>query len=102
MAKIKVDYRTLEQASIAIEQYLSTHNNKMNKANAAMVELGNYWSGEDYTATYALWENVDRGASASNSMMKSLRNYAEFLKMASRKYKNAQENAVQRANRLPK
>ena len=40
--------------------------------------------------------------STSGQMIKALEDYADFLRNAGKAYKNAQANAVDHANKLPK
>ena len=48
------------------------------------------------------WDMVTDGESTYAEMIKALESYSKFLLHAGEKYKNAQINAVNRANRLPK
>lgn len=102
MAKIHVDYRKLDRAADAIDRYIEKHKNRMNSANNAVEELGNSWSGDDYNATLRLWRKGKENGSPSEKMIRSLKNYSDFLRDTSKKYKDAQSRAVERANRLPR
>ena len=48
------------------------------------------------------WQQIKGADSTSDKMLKSLDSYADFLRFAASKYKSAQANAINRANRLPK
>ena len=103
MAKIQVDYKKLDAAADAIERYIEKHKNKMRNSDNAMTQLANSWSGPDYAATLRLWKKVEEdNSSASKKMISALQNYANYLREASKKYKEAQSRAVERANRLPR
>lgn len=47
-------------------------------------------------------QQMSASGSTSDKMLKSLDNYADFLRFAANKYKSAQANAINRANRLPR
>ena len=49
-----------------------------------------------------MWDLIRSNDSVSGRMIRSFQNYSDFLRFASKKYKDAQSNAVNRANRLPK
>ena len=56
----------------------------------------------DYNQLKKEWQQIKGSDSTSDRMLKSLDNYADFLRFAANKYKSAQANAINRANGLPR
>ena len=102
MANIKVDHSQFERAASAIETYISKHKSKMNTINTSIASLGSSWQGNDYNQLKKEWQEIQGSGSTSDKMLKSLDNYADFLRFAANKYKSAQANGINRANRLPR
>ncbi len=102
MANIKVDHSYFEKTASAIDFYIKKHNTKMNSIDQSIVSLNSSWQGPDYNQFKEEWRQIKGFDSTSDKMLKSLRNYADFLRFAANKYKSAQANAITRANRLPK
>lgn len=102
MANIKVDHKKFEQAAGAIEAYVSKHKSNMNAIENAVNSLGTCWHGADYAQFQREWQEIKGTGSTSDKMIRSLEQYADFLRFAANKYRSAQENAVNRADRLPK
>ncbi len=101
MAYIKVDHsqliRTAERIDICVENY----RRHMKGIDDAVTGLGRKWQGADYDQLKQEWNQIKGNNSASSDMEKAMRSYADFLRFAAGKYKNAQSNAINRANRLP-
>ena len=102
MAYIKVDHSKFETAASAIDSYVSSMKSKMGSANGQVNALSANWQGGDFTQFKTQWDKVTNNDSTYNNMIKSLESYAKYLRYASQKYKEAQSNAVNRANGLPK
>lgn len=102
MAYIKVDHSKFEAAASAIETYLAQMKNKMGSADGEITKLSVAWQGDDFTQFKVQWEKVTGDGSTYSEMKKSFESYAKFLRFAADKYKNAQANAINRANSLPK
>ena len=102
MAYVKVDYNKFEHAAGAIDTYISNHKTKMRKIDEEILKLSVNWQGNDYIALKNEWNEIKGNGSTSDKMLKALGNYAEYLRMAAKKYKEAQTNAVNRANSLPR
>lgn len=102
MAYINVDHSKLEAAASAIETYLDQMKTKMNTASGEVTKLSASWKGDDYTHFKAQWDKVTSDDSTYSEMRKSFESYAEFLKFAAQKYKDAQIDAINRANSLPR
>lgn len=99
---IKVDHSKFDKAANAIESYNGTLKTKMGNANQTVTGLLSSWKGIDARAYKTKWDALDENGSVYYKMRKSLDSYAEFLRSAGNKYKTAQANAVNRANKLPK
>lgn len=102
MANIKVDHSQFEKAAFAIENYITKHKNNMQAINQSVDSLSSFWQGNDYNQLKTEWQQINACDSTSEKMLKSLDNYADFLRFAANKYKTAQANAINRANNLPK
>lgn len=102
MANIKVDHSQFERTASTIDTYIRNHRNKMNSIDAFVNSLGTSWQGNDYNQLKKEWQQIQGSGSTSDKMLKSLDNYADFLRFAANKYKSAQANAINRANRLPR
>lgn len=100
MAYIMVDYRRLEKTAGDIDGYINSHKRAMSEIDNNIVSLGASWQGEDYFQLQREWDEMKSVSSTSEKMLKSLDNYADFLRWAARKYKQAQADAISRANRL--
>lgn len=100
MAYIMVDYRRLEKTAGDIDGYINSHKRAMSEIDNNIVSLGASWQGEDYYRMQCEWNEMKNGSSTSEKMLKSLDNYADFLRWAAKKYKQAQADAISRANRL--
>lgn len=102
MANIKVDHSQLEKTAAAIDTYIVKHRNNMQAINQSVISLGASWRGSDYNQVHIEWQQINASDSTSGRMLKSLDNYADFLRFAANKYKSAQTNAINRANNLPR
>lgn len=101
MAYIKIDYSKFEKTASSIETYIKKHNSNMGKINQEMISLSSSWQGVDYTQVKKEWDEINAPESTSGKMLKALNNYAQFLRVAGKTYKDAQSRAVNRANSLP-
>ncbi|MBR4050455.1 MAG: hypothetical protein IKK09_08145 [Clostridia bacterium] len=100
MAYIMVDHRRLETTASDIDGYISAHRRAMLEIDNNIVSLGSSWQGEDYYQMQREWNEMKNGSSTSEKMLKSLDSYADFLRWAAKKYKQAQTDAINRANKL--
>ena len=100
MAYIMVDHRRLETTATDIDRYINVHRRAMADIDNNIISLGGSWQGEDYHRMQCEWNEMKNGSSTSEKMLKSLDNYADFLRWAAKKYKQAQADAISRANRL--
>lgn len=99
---IKVDHSQFDKAASAIDTYNTVLKTKMSGADQTVTGLFSSWKGIDSSAYKTKWDTLDEKGSVYFTMRKSLESYANFLRAAGNKYKTAQANAVNRANRLPK
>ena len=102
MAYIRVDHNKFENAASAIDSYISRHKKNMKKVDQEVANLATSWQGKDYETFKIQWNELNASDSISTKMLNILKNYAEYLRMAAKKYKEAQTNAVNRANNLPR
>ena len=102
MARIEVDHSQLTIMATKIDAYISSHKANMKQINSEIDGLNVNWKGADYNQIEKEWNQIKSSESTSGKMLKSLDNYAEFLRFAANKYKSAQSNAINRANKLPR
>lgn len=102
MASIIVEHSKFEAAAKAIDTYVADVKREMKSADVSVNTLAGAWQGKDYTQFFAQWDKVTGSGSTYMEMIKALEHYSEYLRFAAKKYKNAQADAVNRANRLPR
>lgn len=102
MAYIKVNCSTLNSTATSVEKYASMLKKKMSAADNDIKALGVDWQGSDYAAFQAQWREAVNDSSVYMKMRKSLESYADYLRYAAKRYKDAQNAAVNRANSLPR
>lgn len=102
MAYIKVNHRQLENTAAEIDAYVDVLKRKMNNAQSDVTALSSFWEGSDYIQFKSEFNKLDDKYSAHSQMIKALESYSNYLKAAAKKYKDAQSNAVNRANDLPR
>ena len=73
----------------------------MVRQTAFMLELAK-WQGADKDAFWQKWIEAQGKDSTYEKVRETLSAYSKFLKYAAAQYKEAQSNAVNRANKLPK
>jgi len=100
--EIKVNHNKLEAAAKEIDTYLSLHIGEMKKASGEVDTLSTSWKGDDSIQFRVNWSRLDDKGSTSEQMITALTDYAEFLHFSAQKYKKAQTDAINRANRIPK
>lgn len=99
---IKVDHSMFSGAAEAVETYVTDLKKKMRSADAEVKGMMRIWQGADAGQFNAQWDAVTNGDSTYSEMVKSLESYAQYLRYAAGKYKDAQARAVNRANNLPR
>lgn len=102
MAYIKVDHSQCESTASAIDAYVSRMKERMGRVQGEIATLSSNWQGADAAQFRTQWDTVTSGDSTYTKMVQSLESYAKYLRHAANKYKEAQSNAVNRANDLPK
>lgn len=102
MAYIKVDHSKCERAASAVDEYVTLMKDKMKSAQGEVITLSSTWQGSDFTQFKSQFDKVDNDDSTHTQMVKALESYANYLRYASVKYKDAQAKAVNRANSLPR
>ena len=100
--KIRVDHSRFNAAADSIDKYISTLNKEMKKSDSSVSNMLGLWKGTDATAFSNKWSVIMGSGSTYMNFKKSLESYAKYLRYAGNQYKNAQANAINRANRLPK
>ena len=101
MPFIRVDHSRFEATANQIERYIAYTKSRMNFAQSTVNSLTNTdWLGQDAGAFRVKWEELSQTGSTYDKMIKSLSNYARYLRYVANSYKNAQTNAVNRAQRL--
>lgn len=102
MPYINVDHSKFEAVAAEIDRYVTTMRAGMTVAQAEMTAMALGWDGIDYDNAKTRFRTLDDKDSAHDKMIKALESYARYLRYAAKQYKNAQSNAINRANSLPK
>lgn len=102
MAYINVNHSKFSAASDAIDKYTSKLQNRMNTIQSEVNNLASTWEGSDYQQFKSKWNEAEQNGSTTMEMKKTLDEYSKYLKNACKKYKKAQVDAIDRANKLPK
>lgn len=103
MAVIEVNHKTLRNVAKAIDNYCDEQNREMRSADSAVKQmLSSGWTGADAYTFSDKWESVDDSSSTTVKLRDSLKKYSEGLTACANEYQNAQEEAYNEANRLPK
>lgn len=97
---INVNHSRFEATAEAIEAYNTDIKNKMTYSGYKINEMLNHWEGSDADSFEQRWNELYSNNSTSNAMKQALDNHASYLRFAATKYKTAQIDAVNRANRL--
>lgn len=102
MAYIEVNHRNLQSIASEVDSYISRQKSMTQTITQTINGLSTSWQGDDYAQFKNSWLHSESSNSTLDNMIKSLDGYAEFLRYAAKKYIDAQEKAVNRANRLPR
>ena len=102
MASIKVDHSKFEPAAKEIDEYVAYLRKQMREVQNDGWNLMQNWQGADYVQFRARLDKIDNSDSTHAQMIKALESYAKFLRYAGQKYRDAQADAIRRANSLPK
>ena len=100
--KINADTAKLENTASEIETYITQLKQKMQAAQSEIRTLSSSWQGADATQFQTKWNGVTAADSVYAVTLKQLDSYAQYLRYAAKKYRDAQTAAVNAANRLPK
>jgi hypothetical protein len=103
MALIEVNHRTLRDVASEITSYCSVQDREMRSADTDIKSmLFSDWMGSDAQEFGKKWEGVDDNNSTSIKFRDSLKNFGDNLTACANEYENAQGDAYNEANRLPK
>lgn len=100
MAYIKVNHSKFARTAEEVEDYVLVMKAMMSRAQEDVNLLLSSWKGDDANVFNSKWSTITENGSTYAGMVKSLESYAKVLRFAGEKYKNAQINAVNRANSL--
>ena len=99
---ININHKELGAAAKAVDNYVSMMAGKIFRADSEVRNLVLGWRGTDYSKFHKEWLETKNEDSVYYNMRAALKGYASFLRYAEKQYKDAQINAVNRANGLPK
>lgn len=102
MAYIRIRTEKLSSTVNTIDNNLRSIKNKMREANAQVSNMSSSWSGVDYSRFSSKWNEMNNSNAAYNKNINGLKSYSDYLKYAKSKYTTAQNNAIARANSLPR
>ncbi len=100
-SKIVVNRQKLKDRARDVREFADYLKNKK-KTGYDITLITNNWKGEDADAFLMKWNELKNDSSAYNDAIKSLEAYAKYLEYAAEQYRKAQEDAYNRANRLPR
>lgn len=100
MSYIKVDHKKMLGTADKIDTYIESFNLKMSSIHDSVISLNSEWKGKDYQQVKIKWDEICDKGSTSYNMLISLKNYAGSVREASKRYKDAQNRAISRANNL--
>ena len=91
MTYIKFNVMALRGTANAIDEYLSKIDGFMMSANLQThFYLNTVWAGPDYDAFINQWEKTnDEQTSTTKQMIRDLKAYADYLRLAAKLYENA-------------
>ena len=103
MARIEVNHADLRTVASAINAYCTKQDSEMRSADAEVnAMLSKDWIGDDAHAFGSKWINVNASDSTAIKFRKNLKNYGETIAACAELYRNAQIDAYNSANWLPK
>lgn len=102
MSYIKVDHSKFESTALDIDNYVSMMKKKMQIAQNEVTSLSSSWQGTDFVQFRKNFDEVDNKSSVHVQMVKALESFSGYLRYAAKKYKEAQNRAINRANGLPR
>ncbi len=102
MAYIRVDHAQLSATASEIDIYISLLKNRMASAQLEINQLTTNWQGADSAQFKSKWETVTDNQSTYSTLISQLESYANYLRYAAQEYSKAQNNAIERANALPR
>lgn len=100
MAKIRADHSKFSAASSAIKKYTNSMDRFTLDTAEDIALLVSTWQGKDQNSFAQSWNKAINNKSIHAKMKNSLVNYANVLDYASKLYKQAQADAINRANSL--
>ncbi len=102
MAYIRIRTEKLSSTVNTIDNNLRSIKNKMREANAQVSNMSSSSSSVDYSRFSSKWNEMNNSNAAYNKIINGLKSYSDYLKYAKSKYTTAQNNAIARANSLPR
>lgn len=97
---VEVDFKKLDRAISAIENYLAMLENKMADAENEINILLQSCEGPDITMFKTKWESTTMNGSTYMDLRLALKSYLAFLKYAKLLYQSAQSKAIGRTSSL--
>lgn len=94
---ISVDHSRFKVTAKAVDDYISSVDSNMARANSEVSSLSNIWEGKDKVYFNQEWNKVYDKDSTYKKMTNSLSSYSELLRYAGEQYKNAQSKAYDRS-----
>lgn len=99
---IAVNHKILEQTAADIDECITKHNQYLEQASENVRNMSSIWEGSDYIKYCEQWGMLTNNDSTSKAIIKNMQNYADYLCYCAKKYKEAQANAINKANNIPK
>ncbi len=97
---IEIDLMKLRETADAAEEYLRMMKNCMKSADEEILALSLVWNGADYIVFRNRWTLIRGAGSAFAEWCRELEDYTSCLRFAGERYREVQQNARERADRL--
>lgn len=97
---INVNLNDIGRAATEVDNFVTTLRGKTAQIDTHVKSMGNTWSGEDKDALMSKWEGFDERGSQYKMLEENMVAYADLLRYSKKQYRTAQQNAINRFNRL--
>lgn len=97
---INVDTDVLDDTANTIDNYVKCQKDSMIYLNKKVLLIKEYYKGTDADEFQKKWQNINSSTSSSKLLLNGLESYSRYLKYASESYKEAKNNAINRAKML--
>lgn len=98
--KIKVNHQDLSDAAKKAKSFVSLNKRSIRQITLKLPYIAAYWYGDGSVAFVDQWNDLCSSYSVNGKLNTAMEKYGRCLEVAAEKYKKAQIDAINRANRL--